>query len=156
MIPVTVHVPKGRLQDFYVRFAEYLRETPETDDPTWLGDGFVPSWIVSDEADALALKLWGELTLTGNRILTYWSEKARHGETTFTSNDLVALTQNPKGKSGVAGVLGGVGKAIRRAGLPSYRTPNGNDWHYLWTWDGEHYWMSPEVANLLIKASHKR
>ncbi|WP_190987853.1 hypothetical protein [Pseudarthrobacter sulfonivorans] len=53
----------------------------------------------------------------------------------------------------MAGILGGMGKAIRRAGLPMYTTPRGNSWHYIWDWDGERYSMTPEVARLLRAAS---
>jgi len=65
----------------------------------------------------------------------------------------IGLIKHPKGKAGVAGLLGGVGKAIRRAGLPVYTTTRGNSWHYIWDWDGERYSRTPEVARLLRKSA---
>ncbi|GAA1764018.1 hypothetical protein GCM10009712_10680 [Pseudarthrobacter sulfonivorans] len=77
------------------------------------------------------------------------SDKTEH----FRPEEIAEAISHPKGTSGVAGILGGMGKAIRRAGLPMYTTPRGNSWHYIWDWDGERYSMTPEVARLLRAAS---
>lgn len=71
----------------------------------------------------------------------------------FLPGEIAKAISHPKGASGVAGILGGVGKAIRRAGLPMYTTPKGASWHYIWDWDGERYSMTPEVARLLRTAA---
>ena len=80
--------------------------------------------------------------------------RATENETTrLRPEDIANAADHPKGKSGIAGIFGGVGKAVRRAGLPMYSTPTGGKWHYVWDWDGEYYSMTPEVADLLRKAS---
>ncbi len=71
----------------------------------------------------------------------------------FLPEEIAKAISHPKGASGVAGTLGGEGKAIRRAGLPMYTTPKGNSWHYIWDWDGQRYCMTPEVARLLRTAA---
>ena len=74
-------------------------------------------------------------------------DETRH----FPPKEIADGIGHPKGTAGVASLLGGVGKAIRRAGLPVYTTSKGTSWHYIWGWDGERYSMTPEVARLLRK-----
>lgn len=151
IIPVTVHVPDHRVEDFYIRFGEFIADVPNPDAPTQLPSGIVPSWVVTDEAPAIAATLWDEISGPGQSVLRYMA-RATGDETAHFLPEVIANGINhPKGKAGVAGLLGGVGKAIRRAGLPVYTTPKGNSWHYIWDWDGERYSMTPEVARLLRK-----
>ncbi len=152
MIPITVHVRENRVEEFYVRFAEFIVEAPDLAAPLILRSGKAPAWVKTDEAKALASKLMGEISLPGYGVLRHLIEGADKETVYLTPDDLARLTRHPKGKSGIAGILGGVGKAIRRAGLPMYRTPSGGTWHYIWDWDGERYSMTPEVAELLHAA----
>ncbi|AZC12851.1 hypothetical protein [Microbacterium sp. ABRD28] len=152
MIPITVHVRENRVEEFYVRFAEFIADTPDVTAPLILPSGTVPAWVQTDEAGALASRLMSEISGPGNFVLRHLIDGARKGTVYLSPDELAKMTQHPKGKSGVAGILGGVGKAIRRADLPMYRTPNGGTWHYVWDWDGVHYSMTPEVARLLRAA----
>jgi hypothetical protein len=152
MIPITVHVRENRVEDFYVRFAEFIVEAPDLAVPLRLPSGTVPAWVQTDEAKAIASKLMGEISLPGYGVLRHLIDGANKETVHLRPDDLARLTQHPKGKSGIAGILGGVGKAIRRSGLPMYRTPSGGTWHYIWDWDGEQYSMTPEVAALLHDA----
>lgn len=100
------------------------------------------------------------------RLWSYLSEPARvlfnvladaalaDSRTRFTPAQLVEDTKNPKGASGVAGVLGAAGRAIKKADLPQYEYEPGKIWHFIWDWDGIHYWMPPEVAKTLLRARH--
>jgi hypothetical protein len=153
MIPITVHVPERRVEDFYIRFGEFISDTPAPELPLRLESGVVPRWAQSDEAEAIAEALWGEVSGPGHAVLTYLARKTESDTTHFTPEDVATAMNHPNGKSGIAGILGGVGKAIRRAGLPMYSTPSGSIWHYLWEWDGEYYSVTPEVARLLRKAA---
>lgn len=149
IVPITVHVPEHRVEDFYVRFGEFIANVSDPDAPTQLPSGAVPSWIRTEEAPAIAAKLWNEISFPGRRMLHYLIREAKDETVSLLPEEFATLTGHPKGKSGVAGILGGVGKAIRRAGLPMYKTPRGTSWHYIWGWDGERYSMTPEVAELL-------
>lgn len=155
MIPITVHVRENRVEEFYVRFAEFISDVPNPDAPIRLPSGTVPSWVQTEEAETLAAKLWNEISLPGHAVLLYLIRAARHETVHFRPEEIATALNHPKGKSGVAGILGGVGKAIRRAELPMYTTPSGGAWHYVWDWDGERYSMTPEVARLLRDASRK-
>lgn len=152
MIPITVHVRESRVEEFYVRFAEFISNAPAPDAPLTLPSGIVPGWINEEEADAVSLRLINEISLPGRGVLRHLITPAREETVFFTPAELASATQHPHGASGVAGILGGVGKAIRRAALPMYVTPKGGTWHYVWDWDGERYSMTPEVAKLLRKA----
>ena len=149
MIPITVHVRENRVEEFYVRFAEFIVETPDLGRPLNLESGTVPAWIQTQEAKRMATKLMSEISLMGYGVLRHLIEGADKETIRLRPQELADISGHPNGISGVAGVLGGVGKAIRRAGLPMYRTPSGGTWHYIWEWDGEAYSMTPEVAKLL-------
>lgn len=156
MIPITVHVRESRVEEFYVRFAEFIVQELDVAAPLVLPSGAVPTWIQTEDAPALASRLMSEMSGMGHFVLRHLIDGAQKQTLRLTPEELASLTQHPHGKSGVAGILGGVGKAIRRAGLPMYHTPNGRDtWHYVWGWDGVHYSMTPEVARLL-KAARPR
>lgn len=152
-IPITVHVPEHRIDEFNVRFAEFILDVPDPGVPTRLPSGTVPSWVETAEASSIAANLWDEISLPGKGVLRPLIEKARYDTAYLFPKELADLSKYPKGASGVAGVLGGVGKAIRRAGVPLYTTPSGASWHYIWGWDGERYSMTPEVAGLLRAAA---
>lgn len=153
MIPITVHVPERRVEEFYIRFGEFVSDTADPGVPLRLESGLVPAWVESDDAASLAASLWGEISGPGRSVLLYLIRATGDETTHFRPNDIADAINHPKGKSGIAGILGGVGKAIRRAGLPMYSTPTGGAWHYIWDWDGDYYSMTPEVARLLRKAS---
>lgn len=153
MIPITVHVRESRVEEFYIRFAEFISDVPNPDAPLRLPSGTVPAWVQSEDADAIARGLMSEISLPGHAVLRHMIAGAHKETVRLRPDQLAELTQHPKGKSGVAGILGGVGKAIRRAGLPTYTTPTGGTWHYIWDWDGEQYSMTPEVAKLLRRNS---
>lgn len=157
ILPITVHVPEHRVEDFYIRFGEFIANVPDPEAPIQLPSGTVPSWIKTGEAAAIAAGLWNEISFPGRRILHYLIGEAKEETVSLLPEELANLAGHPKGKSGVAGILGGVGKAIRRAGLPLYTTPRGTSWHYIWGWDGERYSMTPEVAQLLrVAESNQR
>lgn len=149
MIPITVHVPERRVEEFYIRFGEFVAEIPESADPVRLESGVVPAWAQKGDAQAVAARFWNEVSGPGHSVLSFLSRSAMRETAHFTPDELASALQHPNGVSGIAGILGGVGKAIRRAQLPMYRTPRGTEWHYVWDWDGEKYSMTPEVAKLL-------
>jgi hypothetical protein len=153
IIPITVHVPDHRVEDFYIRFGEFVANVPNPDAPTLLPSGTVPSWVETDEAPAIAATLWDEISLPGHVVLLHLIRATGDETVHFLPEEIANAIAHPKGKSGVAGILGGVGKAIRRAGLPVYTTPGGTPWHCIWDWDGERYSMTPEVARLLRTAA---
>ncbi len=155
MFPITVHVPVHRVEEFYIRFGEFLSETPDLALPLQLPSGMVPGWVQSEEAATLAAALWAELSAPGRLVLEELIRNVDEETAHFTPAEVAGATEHTKGASGVAGVLGGVGKAIRRAGLPMYITPKGAAWHYIWGWDGERYSMTPEMARLLRTAQQE-
>lgn len=152
MFPITVLVPAHRVEEFYIRFGEFLSETPDLNLPQQLPSGVVPGWVQSEEAASLASALWSELSAPGRSVLEQLIRNVGDETVHVTPDEVATAMNHPKGKSGVAGILGGVGKAIRRAGLPMYSTPKGLAWHYIWDWDGVRYSMTPEVARLLRDA----
>lgn len=152
-IPITVHVPEHRVEDFYIRFGEFIADVPNPDAPTILPSGTVPSWVQVDDAQAIAETLWAEISGPGQSVLRYMARATGDQVKQFLPKEVADGIGYPKGAAGVAGLLGGVGKAIRRAGLPQYTTPKGTPWHYIWGWDGERYSMTPEVARLLRKVA---
>lgn len=160
LIPVTVYVPESLVPDFYERFGQFVGNQSATDtltSPKWLESGaFAPSWVDSDDAETRALSLWDEVSGPGQSVLLYLSRATGDEPKRFRSDEVARALQHPHGASGIAGILGGVGKAIRRAGLPMYTTPRGGTWHYIWDWDGEVYTMTPDVARLLQKAHAHR
>lgn len=153
MIPITVHVPERRVADFYVRFGEFIANVPSSENPTLLPSGLHgPSWAIDGRGPAIAAALVGEVSGPGQSVLRRLSTAAMKETAVFTPAELAEAVDHPGGYSRVAGLLGGIGKAVRRAGLPLFRTSKGGEWHYVWWWDGERYFMSPEVAKLLRKA----
>lgn len=156
MISITVHVPERRVEEFYIRFGEFIADAPNPEAPARTDSGLIPAWVLTDEAQALATRLWNEISLLGHSVLLIMSRAATE-ETAHLAPDEIARTiGHPNGKSGIAGILGGVGKAIRRAELPIYTSPTGAAWHYIWDWNGEYYSMTPEVARLLRAANDRR
>lgn len=152
MRQITVLVPDRRVEEFYIRFGEFLVQKPSSDEPALLASGTVPGWAVADDAPAIALRFWRELSLPGAAMLRYLMRAAKSETAVLTADELAEMSGHPKKASGVAGTLGGIGRAVRRADLPLYKTPRGADWHYVWWWDGERYSMTPEVAKLLRDA----
>ena len=152
MIPITVHVPDHRVEEFYVRFGEFVNDKPAPGTPMRLPSGLAPTWITEHEAETIAAKLWSELSGPGGWLLNIMMINATDETVSLSPDELADAFGHPKGKARIAGVLGGVGKAIRRAGVPLYMTPSGDEWHYIWDWDGERYSMTPEVAALLRRA----
>lgn len=152
LIPITVHVPDHRVDEFYIRFGEFVADVPNPDAPTLVQSGTIPSWVETDEAPVIAATLWDKISPKGHVVLLHMIRATGDEIAHFPPEEIAKAISHPKGTAGVAGVLGGVGKAIRRAGLPMYTTPSGKLWHYIWGWDGERYSMTPEVARLLRKA----
>ncbi|WP_285251211.1 hypothetical protein [Pseudarthrobacter sp. fls2-241-R2A-168] len=153
IIPITVHVPERLVEDFYIRFGEFIADVPDPDAPTILPSGAVPSWVQADDAQAIADSLWDAISLPGKSVLRFMARATGDDTRHFPPREIADGIGHPKGTAGVAGLFGGVGKAIRRAGLPVYTTAKGTPWHYIWGWDGERYSMTPEVARLLRKAA---
>lgn len=153
LVPITVYVPEHRVPEFYIRFGEFVADVPDPDAPTLLPSGTVPSWVETDEAPRLAATLWEKISGRGQVVLLHLIRATGDETMHFLPEEIARAISHPKGTSGVAGTLGGVGKAIRRAGLPMYTAPKGNPWHYIWNWDGERYSMTPEVARLLRTAA---
>ena len=155
MIPITVHVPDHRVEEFYIRFGEFVADAADPDRPIHLESGTVPSWVLTEGADAIADRLWSALSGQGQILLNKLMVHANDEAVRLTPDELADLFGHPKGVARVAGVLGGVGKAIRRVGVPLYKTASGNVWHYVWDWDGERYSMTPEVAKVLRQARRR-
>ena len=156
IIPITVHVPDHRVEEFYIHFGEFMSDTPDPDAPTNVASGTIPGWVQSDKALSIAASLLDEVSLPGRSVLMQMVRLTGDETKRFRAEEIADAIGHPMGKSVVAGTLGGVGKAIRRAGLPMYRTPRGNSWHYIWDWDGDSYSMTPEVAQVLRAAAHHR
>ncbi|QJU56273.1 hypothetical protein SCB71_21255 (plasmid) [Herbiconiux sp. KACC 21604] len=154
MIQITVHVPDHRVKEFYARFGEFISETPDPHTPIEVDSRLLPAWVEADDALITAERFWKEVSLPGRSVLLCMARAAMKSTAFISAEDLAQALQHPKGKSGVAGILGGVGKAIRRADLPVYSTRSGGSWHYIWDWDGEVYAMEPKVAELLRMASN--
>lgn len=156
LIPITIHVPDDRVPEFYARFGEFVAQRADDEAPSrpmWLDSGaFAPAWVETDEASSMARALWDEISGPGQSVLLYLSRETGDEPRSFRPDEVARAMNHPNGASGIAGILGGVGKAIRRAGLPMYLTPRGNLWHYVWDWDGKLYTMTPEVARLLKNA----
>lgn len=148
-------MPEHRVEDFYVRFGEFVANVPDPSTPAQTASGTVPSWALGDDGPAIASALWKQVSLPGRAILRHLIDASQEETVYLLPEELATLSAHPNGKSGVAGILGGVGKAIRRAQLPMYLTPRGTPWHYVWDWDGECYSMTPEVARLLSAAKRQ-
>jgi len=156
-------VPEARVVEFYRRFGEFLASGEGTagEATPGLGGGPIltpvdrraPAWIEDPGAvDRVAL-LWSYLSEAAQGTFRVLIEGALAEEPRrFTPSDIVEATGNPNGVSGVAGVFGAAGRAIRKAQLPRYPDGQGEDWHFVWNWDGREYWMVPEVAALLRTA----
>lgn len=153
LIPITVHVPEHRVAEFQIRFGEFIADVPDPDAPTLLPSGTVPAWVETDEAPAIAATLWDKISPQGQGVLLHLIRATGDETMHFLPKEIAKAISHPKGASGVAGTLGGVGKAIRRAGLPMYTNPKGKPWHYIWGYDGARYSMTPEVARLLRTAA---
>lgn len=164
LVPVTVHVPEHLVPGFYSQFATFLsgNDSPAGSaftpgPPTVLESGDrTPAWVDSEDAPKLASALWNELSGPGQSVLLYMSRAAKKAPYYFQPDELADGMNHPNGASGIAGILGGVGKAIKRAGLPEYAKPRGGTWHYIWDWNGATYTMTPPVSRLLIAAHHRR
>lgn len=156
MIPITVHVPDHRVPEFYVRFGEFVADVPDPEAPTRLESGVVPTWTQADDALELAARLWEEVSGPGEFLLHIMTVNVKNETRHFTPAELAEAFGHPGGQSRVAGVLGGIGKAIRRADIPIYKSPSGGSWHYVWDWDRERYSMTPEVAKILRQAKNRR
>ncbi|MBC7592552.1 MAG: hypothetical protein H7288_01175 [Kineosporiaceae bacterium] len=154
MFQITVHVPDPRVEEFYIRFGEFISNLPDPDVPSEVDSRLVPGWAQSDDAGKMAEKFWGEVSMPGRNVLLYMANQAKTSTAFISAEALAAGLKHPNGKSGIAGILGGVGKAIRRAGLPMYSTRSGGSWHYIWDWDGDVYAMEPQVAALLRKVAN--
>lgn len=149
MIAVTVHVPPHRIEEFYIRFGEFTADIPEPDAPVRTASGLIPPWVQDDDALDRAKRFWRTLSVEGSILLDKMTVDMENETLYFTPEELARKYGHPGGKSKVAGVLGGIGKAVRRAGLPIYRSTSGNGWHYIWDWDQQRYSMTPEVARVL-------
>lgn len=142
------------MEEFYIRFGEFISKTPNTASPTEINSRLVPGWVNADDAGKTAEKFWGEVSMPGRSVLLYMARAATSSTAFMSAEQVAEAVQHPKGKSGIAGILGGVGKAIRRADLPMYSTRSGGSWHYIWDWDGDVYAMEPKVAELLRRANN--
>lgn len=156
LIPITVHVPEHLVSKFYSDFGRFTIEEVSNAPKRLESGAFAPIWVGTPEASDLAAALWDKVSDPGRAVLLYLSRETGDEPRYFRPDEVAAATQNPKGASGLAGVLGGIGKAIRRAGLPMYTTPSGTPWHYVWDWDGEFYIMTPEVASLIKKIHQQK
>lgn len=158
LVPVTVHVPEERVPDFYAQFGNFMiAKAAETDLPLRVDGRAIPWWVKDENAQELANSLMRETSFLGSRLLQRMAQQVEGEEPArITAQELTDLFAHPNGSvSHTAGVLGGVGKAIRRAGLPVYRLRSGGTWHYIWDWDGDVYTMQPEVAALLRAAAQR-
>lgn len=142
------------MEEFYIRFGEFLTSMPDLSAPSVADSRLIPSWVEADDALKIAEKFWGELSMQGRSVLLYMARVAKYSTASLSAEKVARDLQHPNGKSGIAGILGGVGKAIRRANLPMYSTPSGGSWHYIWDWDGDVYTMEPKTAELLRKAAN--
>jgi hypothetical protein len=153
LFQIAVHVPDHRVEEFYIRFGEFISNSPDPDAPTTVDSRLVPTWVQADGAIETAERLWAEVSGPGRSVLLYMARAAMDSTAFISAEKIANDMKHPKGKSGIAGILGGVGKAIRRAGLPMYSTRSGGSWHYIWDWDGDVYAMEPRVAALLREAN---
>ncbi|HEX9229146.1 MAG TPA: DUF6416 domain-containing protein [Arthrobacter sp.] len=154
MKEVTVHVPEERVIEFYRRFGEFMSQEEEfTAADGHLSGGRAPAWATGPGAEELVARICSNLSAAGQRTLGLLADGAlEERPKKFTPQELVEHLHHPNGVSGVAGVFGSAGRAVRKARVPRYPTKNGKQWHFVWDWDGSHYWMVPEVAALFRKA----
>jgi hypothetical protein len=156
---ITILVPEPRVVEFYQRFGEFLSEEAHHAEPvavapdraagTTEGQRRAPGWIDQPGAEDRAALLWSYLSDAARETLGVLIEGALAEEPRrFTPAEIVEATGNPNGASGVAGTFGAAGRAIRKAQLPRYPSGPDKTWHYVWDWDGHHYWMVREVAAL--------
>lgn len=118
-----------------------------------MSGGRVPAWAINPGAVELAATIWSNLSAAGKTamgLLVDGALEERHKK--FTPQELVEHLDQPNGVSGVAGVFGSAGRAVKKAGVPLYPSNNGKQWHSVWHWDGSHYWMAPKVAALFREA----
>jgi hypothetical protein len=151
---VTVFVPEQRVIEFYRRFGEFMSEQEESTAAVGqLSGGRLPAWASDPGAVELAAIIWSNLSAAGKTTIGLLVDGAlEERPKKFTPQELVEHLDHPNGVSGVAGVFGSVGRAVNRAGAPRYPSNNGNQWHFVWRWDGSHYWMAPKVAELFREA----
>lgn len=131
MIPITGHVSDHLVEEFYIRFGEFTAAMPNPDAPARTTSGLIPSWTQNDNAPSLAKALWQEVSGPGEFLLCLRTNDVKDETRYFTPDELATSFVRPKGKSAVARVLGGIGKAIKRAGPPRYVMPSGEFWHYV-------------------------
>jgi hypothetical protein len=157
LIPITVHIPEERVPDFYAQFGHFAIAKADTDLPLRIEGRALPRWVNDENAQELADALMRETSFLGSRLLERMTGQVEGEEPArISAQELTSLFAHPNGSvSHTAGVLGGVGKAIRRAGLPVYKLRSGGTWHYIWDWDGDVYTMQPEVATLIRKAARR-
>lgn len=154
MKEVTVFVPEERVIEFYRRFGEFMSQEEDfTAADGQPSGGRVPAWATDPGALELVARIRANLSAAGQEALGLLVDGAlEERPRKFTPQELVEHLDHPNGVSGVAGVFGSAGRAVRKARVPRYLSNNGNQWHYVWDWDGSHYWMVPEVAALFRKA----
>jgi hypothetical protein len=154
LIEINVHVPDERVEEFYIRFGDFLSRKPVSvateHEPITVDGWTVPAWAGQDNAGELMRQLWAKISDPARDTLLVLATGALDdAPRRFTPKEIAELTQHPKGVSGIAGVLGQVGHVINKVGLPKYAASNG-PWHYLWDWDRHAYSMSPTVARLVL------
>lgn len=155
----TVLVHESDIPEFYRRLGENMAERTNNSDsaareqPTrrdTLGaDRVAPDWVEESGAEHRAEVLWSSLSQNARNTFSVLIDGALadHPQR-FTSEELADAAGIANGPSGVAGVFGAAGRAIRKVGLPLYDNGQSSEWHYVWDWDGTRYWMLPLVAQV--------
>lgn len=155
---VTVWVPEERIPDFYRKFGEFMADTETSFLEGSASTNRVPAWASGPDAVELVGNVWRNLSSAGQTALGFLIDGAlRERPEKFTPQDLVDELGHPNGSSGIAGVFGSAGRAVKKAGVPRYRLGDSDSetWHFVWDWDGSQYWMAPEVAALFRQAQSR-
>ncbi|WIB65609.1 hypothetical protein [Curtobacterium sp. MCBD17_040] len=153
---VTVYVPDARMEEFYIRFGDFMGGGPSPSSegenpPARHQAGQPPAWTREQGAEERAAAFWHDVTDPGRDVLRVLiagaeEEPPRH----FLPADVVAAV-GAKSTQAIAGILGGVGQVVSGHDLPSYDYEPGRAWHFVWDWDPKKrlYSMAPEMAALL-------
>ena len=126
-------VPEDRVPAFYRWFGEWL--SGKNDEGGEQATPAAVHWLDAPDAAERASSAWNAMTLPARSVISVFVDSPGQP---LTSEAVVDVLGHDKGVHGLAGVLGGAGRAFNKFGIPD-----------AWKWDGTYYWMDPRIAALL-------